>query len=105
MSRNKTLIGLGDTSVDVQRADDAVRDLNDARSELTMIRRRIRTFFLAVTQVSFPAIPEGPAWAEDWPEWLQTGEVAVDRSEEELTQAQQQALDESAEMPGGIPTT
>ena len=75
MSRNKTLIGLADMSADVQRADNAVRDFTDAQSELTMIRRRIRTFFSAVTQVSFPAIPEAPVWAEDWPEWLETGSV------------------------------
>lgn len=83
MSRNKTLIGLADTSADVQRADNAVRDFNDAQSELTMIRRRIRTFFSAVTQVSFPTIPEAPVWAEDWPEWLETGEVVVSESAEE----------------------
>jgi nucleotide-binding universal stress UspA family protein len=104
MSRNKTLIG-SDNSQFVQRADEAMRARDIALGELTMIRRRIRTFFAAVTQVRFPASP--PSWAEDWPEWLETGEIAPRDEEtvEELTQEQQQALDESAEMPGGIPTT
>lgn len=75
MSRNKTLIGT-DESEFVQRADDATRARDETLSELTMIRRRIRTFFSAVTQVRFPASP--PSWAEDWPEWLETGSVAVE---------------------------
>ena len=75
MSRNKAVIGNENVSKEVKRADTAIRDAADARGELTMIRRRIRTFFSAVTQVSFPASP--PSWAEDWPEWLETGEVAA----------------------------
>lgn len=74
MSRNKVLIG-SDESEYVATADAATRSRDDALSELTMIRRRIRTFFSAVTQVRFPANP--PFWAENWPEWLETGEVAV----------------------------
>ena len=80
MSRNKVLIGT-DESEYVERADTATRDRDTALAELTMIRRRIRTFFSAVVQVRFPASP--PPWAEDWPEWLETGEVAIDRGEEE----------------------
>ena len=74
MSRNKTVIGDENVSKEVKRADYAQRVRDEALSELTMIRRRIRTFFSAVTQVSFPA--NSPPWAEDWPEWLETGVVA-----------------------------
>lgn len=83
MSRNKAIIG-SDESEYVERTDTAERLSVEARSELTMIRRRIRTFFSAVTQVRFPANP--PAWAEDWPEWLETGTVAVDVAAEEAAE-------------------
>ena len=79
MSRHKAVIA-GVISEDVERADTAQRELTDAQGELTMIRRRIRTFYAAITQVSFPASP--PSWAEDWVEWLETGEVAVLEVEE-----------------------
>lgn len=75
MARNKVLIG-SDESKFVQRADVAERALSSAQAELTMIRRRVRTFFGAVIQVRFPASP--PSWAEDWPEWLETGGVATE---------------------------
>ena len=78
MARNKALIGNEDSEF-VQRADEAARARDEALSEVTMIRRRIRTFFSAVTQVRFPASP--PPWAEDWPEWLETG-VVVSTEEE-----------------------
>lgn len=93
MSRNKTLIG-SDKSQYVATADAATRSRDTARAEVTMIRRRIRTFFSAVTQVRFPASP--PSWAEDWPEWLETGEVAIDRSEEETVET---PVEETGEEP------
>ena len=82
MSRNKTVIGSGNVSKETERADNAIRVAGERATELTMIRRRIRTFFSAVTQVSFPANPEAPAWAEDWPQWLETGEIPVKEVEE-----------------------
>ena len=83
MARNKVIIG-NDESEYVDRAVTAETSAATALGELTMIRRRIRTFFSAVTQVRFPASP--PPWAEDWPEWLETGTVAVDRSVEETVE-------------------
>ncbi len=83
MAKNKVLIG-NDDSEFVQRADNATRERDSAVSEVTMIRRRIRTFFSAVVQVRFPASP--PAWAEDWPEWLETGSVAVKEVAEETVE-------------------
>ena len=89
MSRNKVLIG-SDESQYVALADAALRARDNAIGEVTMIRRRIRTFFSAVTQVRFPASP--PPWAEDWPEWLETGEVAVDREAEEAAEEAQEVI-------------
>ena len=79
MARNKAVIG-NDESEYIARADVAERRASTAQAELTMIRRRIRTFFGAVTQVRFPASP--PSWAEDWPEWLETGEIVPIEVEE-----------------------
>ena len=79
MSRNKALIG-SDESEYVVTADAATRARDTALAELTMIRRRIRTFFSAVTQVRFPA-SGAPSWAENWPEWLETGGVATEAVE------------------------
>ena len=84
MSRNKTLIGT-DESEYVARADIAERVRGEAQAELTMIRRRIRTFFSSVVQVRFPA-SGAPSWAEDWPEWLETGEVVEVVPEEEVVE-------------------
>lgn len=64
---------IGPSTGDLQRADAAERLAGEASGELTMIRRRIRTFYNAITYVQFPAV--APSWAPDWAEWLETGEV------------------------------
>ena len=97
MSRNKVVIG-GNISQDVARADNAQRGLTDAQAELTMIRRRIRTFYAAVTQVNFPASP--PSWAEDWVEWLETGKILVLEAPEvvEIEATESELAAETAEI-------
>ena len=94
MSRNKVLIG-SDESQYVAAADSATRSRDTARAEVTMIRRRIRTFFSAITQVRFPDNP--PAWAEDWPQWLETGEIPVEEVEETPVDADAEADAEAEE--------
>ena len=71
---SKAVIG-GDISLETERADNAIRTANSSAAEVTMIKRRIRTFFDALTEVRFPA--DAPSWATDWREWLTTGEVVV----------------------------
>ena len=85
---NKVVIG--EIAGDLQRADAAERSAGEASSELTMIRRRIRTFFDAIAYVQFPV--EAPAWASDWHEWLQTGEVVQTAQPEEVVVEQEVGL-------------
>ena len=69
----KVVIG-DDESSYVDRVAAANRSANDAAAEVTMFKRRVSTFYDAVTQVRFPA--DAPSWASDWYEWLLTGKVA-----------------------------
>jgi hypothetical protein len=71
---NKAVIG-GVVTVDTERADSADRLAANRAAEVAMIKRRIRTFFDALTEVRFPA--DAPSWAPDWREWLLTGEVVM----------------------------
>ena len=78
---NKAVIG-GVVAGETERADNAVRVANNVAGELTMIKRRIRTFYDALTEVRFPT--GAPSWAPDWVEWLVTGEVQEAVPEEEV---------------------
>ncbi len=70
MSNKAVIGGISSTAA---RADAEQKRADEASSELTIIKRRIRTFYDALSEVYFPA--NAPTWAPDWREWLLTGEV------------------------------
>lgn len=84
---------IGASTGDLQRADAAERVAGKAAGELTMIRRRIRTFYNAITYVQFPA--NSPTWAPDWIEWLETGEVVEKIVEETIEDAAEETVIEN----------
>lgn len=82
-------VRIGDQSDIAQRATDAEQGAAEAAAEVTMMQRRIRTFYMELSEVSFPET--APSWANEWLEWLLTGEVP------------RETLDPNAEVPGNAP--
>lgn len=95
---NKVRIG-GDSDL-VRRATDAERRAVGASADVTMMRRRINTFYLAISEVSFPE--DAPVWASEWVQWLQTGAVAPveDTTEEVLVEETGLSAQEVADEAG-----
>lgn len=69
----------GDTSAAARALAEQNR-ADIAAGEVTMMQRRIRTFYTELNEVSFPET--APSWASDWVEWLLTGTVASDVADE-----------------------
>ena len=74
MNRNKAVIGGDNTDAAASRALAEQNRADLAAGALTMMQRRIRTFYTEIIEVRFPE--DAPSWAPNWVEWLITGEVA-----------------------------